>query len=50
MIIVNTMNVDIPTRRFLGTIALGCGWAVAARLLIAFVMIALFVMWYFLLY
>ena len=36
--------------RSTGSMALGCGWAVAARLLIAFVMIALFVIWYFLLY
>jgi uncharacterized protein len=32
------------------SMALGCGWAVAARLAIAALMIALFVMWYFLLY
>lgn len=30
--------------------ALGCGWAVIARLTIAIIMILLFVMWYFLLY
>jgi uncharacterized protein YqgC (DUF456 family) len=30
--------------------AMGCGWAVGARLLVATVMIGLFVMWYFLLY
>jgi uncharacterized protein YqgC (DUF456 family) len=30
--------------------AMGCGWAVGARLLVAVVMIGLFVMWYFLLY
>lgn len=32
------------------SMAMGCGWAVFVRMLIAFVMIALFVMWYFLLY
>lgn len=32
------------------SMAMGCGWAVLVRMLIAFVMIALFVMWYFLLY
>ena len=31
------------------SMAMGCGWAVAARLLIASLMIALFIMWYFLL-
>lgn len=30
--------------------ALGCGWAVIARLIIASIMILLFIMWYFLLY
>jgi hypothetical protein len=30
--------------------AAGCGWAVAARALIALVMITLFGVWYFLLY
>ena len=34
----------------MSNMALGCGWAVAARLAIAIVMILLFVMWYFLLY
>ncbi|MFN2303366.1 MAG: DUF456 domain-containing protein [Anaerolineales bacterium] len=34
----------------MSNMALGCGWAVAARLGIAIVMILLFVMWYFLLY
>jgi len=34
----------------MSNMALGCGWAVAARLGIASVMILLFVMWYFLLY
>lgn len=32
------------------SMAMGCGWAVFVRMLIAFVMTALFVMWYFLLY
>ena len=32
------------------SMALGCGWAVFARLIIATLMIALFVMWFFLLY
>jgi uncharacterized protein YqgC (DUF456 family) len=36
--------------RSTSSMAMGCGWAVAARLLIASVMIALFIMWYFLLY
>jgi len=30
--------------------AMGCGWAVLARLAIATIMIALFIMWYFVLY
>jgi hypothetical protein len=30
--------------------AMGCGWAVAARLVIATIMIGLAVMWYFMLY
>jgi hypothetical protein len=30
--------------------ALGCGWAVASRLLVAVIMIGLFGVWYFLLY
>jgi uncharacterized protein YqgC (DUF456 family) len=34
----------------MSNMAMGCGWAVAARLGIAIVMILLFVMWYFLLY
>ncbi len=32
------------------SMAMGCGWAVLARLTIAVLMIALFIMWYFLLY
>lgn len=32
------------------SMAMGCGWAVFARVLIAMTMILLFVMWYFLLY
>ncbi len=32
------------------SMAFGCGWAVFARLIIAALMIALFIMWYFLLY
>ncbi len=36
--------------RSTSSMALGCGWAVGARLLIAAIMIAMFVMWYFLLY
>ena len=32
------------------SMAMGCGWAVFTRLIIASLMIALFVMWYFLLY
>jgi len=32
------------------SMALGCGWAVASRLLIALIMIVLFGVWYFLLY
>lgn len=32
------------------SMALGCGWAVIARLIIATIMILLFIMWYFLLY
>lgn len=34
----------------LSSMAMGCGWAVMARLGIAMMMIALFVMWYFMLY
>jgi hypothetical protein len=30
--------------------AMGCGWAVVSRLLIALLMIGLFAVWYFLLY
>jgi uncharacterized protein YqgC (DUF456 family) len=33
--------------RSTSSMAMGCGWAVAARLLIATVMIGLFIMWYF---
>ncbi len=36
--------------RSTSSMAMGCGWAVAARLVIAGVMIALFIMWYFILY
>ncbi|MDY6846340.1 MAG: DUF456 domain-containing protein [Chloroflexota bacterium] len=36
--------------RSTSSMAMGCGYAVAARVLIGLVMIALFVMWYFLLY
>ncbi len=36
--------------RSTSSMALGCGWAVGSRLLIAAIMIGLFVMWYFLLY
>ena len=36
--------------RSTSSMAVGCGWAVAVRVLIALVMIALFAMWYFLLY
>jgi uncharacterized protein len=36
--------------RSTSSMAMGCGWAVGARLAIAGVMIALFIMWYFLLY
>jgi len=32
------------------SMAMGCGWAVFARLIVASLMIALFIMWYFLLY
>ena len=32
------------------SMAFGCGWAVFSRLIIALLMIALFIMWYFLLY
>jgi uncharacterized protein YqgC (DUF456 family) len=34
----------------LSSMAMGCGWAVVARLVIALMMISLFVMWYFMLY
>jgi len=34
----------------MSSMAMGCGWAVMARLGIAMMMIALFVMWYFMLY
>ena len=34
----------------MSSMAMGCGWAVMARLIIALMMIALFVMWYFMLY
>ena len=34
----------------MSSMAMGCGWAVFARLLIALVMILLFIMWYFMLY
>jgi len=36
--------------RSTSSMALGCGWAVFARLVIAGMMILLFIMWYFLLY
>jgi len=36
--------------RSTSSMAMGCGWAVFARLLIALIMILMFVMWYFLLY
>lgn len=36
--------------RSTSSMAFGCGWAVIARLIIAALMIALFIMWYFLLY
>ena len=36
--------------RSMSSMAMGCGWAVFARLLIALIMILLFIMWYFLLY
>jgi uncharacterized protein YqgC (DUF456 family) len=36
--------------RSTSSMAMGCGWAVISRLVIAGLMIALFVMWYFLLY
>lgn len=36
--------------RSMSSMAMGCGWAVLARVGIAMVMIALFVMWYFVLY
>lgn len=36
--------------RSTSNMAFGCGWAVFARLVIAGLMIALFIMWYFLLY
>ena len=36
--------------RSTSSMAFGCGWAVGARLIIAGLMIALFIMWYFLLY
>ncbi len=36
--------------RSMSSMAMGCGWAVAARMLIAGIMIALFIMWYFMLY
>lgn len=36
--------------RTTSSMALGCGWAVASRLLVAMIMIGLFVMWYLLLY
>jgi len=34
----------------MSSMAMGCGWAVMARLIIALMMIGLFVMWYFMLY
>ncbi len=36
--------------RSASSMAMGCGWAVVARLIIASLMIALFIMWYFMLY
>jgi hypothetical protein len=36
--------------RSMSSMAMGCGWAVFVRLLIALIMILLFIMWYFLLY
>jgi uncharacterized protein YqgC (DUF456 family) len=36
--------------RSTSSMAMGCGWAVVARLIIASLMIALFIMWYFMLY
>jgi len=36
--------------RSASSMAMGCGWAVFARLLIALFMILLFIMWYFMLY
>jgi len=36
--------------RSTSSMAMGCGWAVVARLMIASVMIALFIVWYFMLY
>jgi uncharacterized protein YqgC (DUF456 family) len=36
--------------RSTSSMALGCGWAVASRLLVAVIMIGLFGVWYFLLY
>jgi uncharacterized protein YqgC (DUF456 family) len=36
--------------RTMSSLAMGCGWAVVARLGIALMMISLFVMWYFMLY
>lgn len=36
--------------RSMSSMAMGCGWAVFARLLIALIMILLFIMWYFMLY
>jgi len=36
--------------RSTSSMAMGCGWAVVARLIIASIMIALFIVWYFMLY
>jgi len=36
--------------RSTSSMAMGCGWAVVSRMVIATIMIALFIMWYFVLY
>ena len=52
LFIVEWIRIKDHKRAFksMSSMVMGCGWAVLARLLIATVMIALFVMWYFVLY
>jgi uncharacterized protein YqgC (DUF456 family) len=52
LFIVETVRIKDYKAAFRSTssMVMGCGWAVMARLTIAGVMIALFIMWYFMLY